>query len=158
MKKFILSFTLLLCSLFSKAQLFHEDFEVADSVISSGTPGWFSNNRVAAGGIFSDSSYVLQADTSYLEFSFVDTVGYGFYFLSFDHICKIDTNDLAFIEVSLDFGVTWIQIDSTNSQYYGYGKIAYGSNYKFDESSYPTWDASNNSSLPDNTWWKHEIF
>ena len=153
MKKFILSVILLLCILHSKAQLFHEDFEVADSVISSGNPGWTSNNSVSVGGSFCYTSGIQNAgDTTILSTLFFDCSSASKVFLSFDHICKSEFSDMGVIEVSTDSGATFIQLDNSNSYYVPNSSSWTGG---FASSSYSAWLPP---VYPDNTWWKKEVF
>ena len=76
---------------------FHENMETIDSVFSSGNPGWSANQRIAASGIQSDSSYVTSGDTSLLETMSINLTGKTFVTLSFKHICKISFFDSAFV-------------------------------------------------------------
>ncbi len=157
MKKIILSLTLTLGFYSVNAQLFHEDFEVADSVISSGNPGWFSNNRLSVGGSFCDSASIQNAgDTSILSTLFLNCSGTSKVFLSFDHICKAPNSEVATIEVSTDGGLNFVPLTSANSYYAGNGSL--GSGFTFSDVVYPEWLAGTPTAMPDNSWWKHETF
>lgn len=157
----LLVFLLFAVSLFSQTVIFTETFEPpsgADSVISSGSPGyapWSINSRIARSGIQSDSTFVTTSDTARLTTLSFNTLGNTSVFLYFSHICKIEFGDAAEILVSNDNGLTWNKL--TASQYHGsgvFGSIA----DKFASTSYIDWQPAQSNALPDNSWWKDEIF
>jgi hypothetical protein len=136
--------------------LFHENFEVPDSVITTGTNGgWASNQRLQTSGSTCDSGQITLAGGSielYTEpFS---TVGANNVFLFFNHICKTDFFDVAKVEVSPDSGITWILLCQ---QYMGSGLLI-SQGCKFSESNYAAWMPGLVFAVPDNTWWKQESF
>lgn len=135
--------------------LFHEDFENPDSVISSGNIGFAQCTRIAAGGNACDSSSYGIGDSCFLTTLPFSTIGQNTVILSFDHIAKIPFFDLGVVEVSNDSGFTWTKL--TSAQYIGSSAFG-GQGDKFTEAAYPTWQPSFGSALPDNSWWKHEVF
>ncbi|MFC1731205.1 GEVED domain-containing protein, partial [candidate division KSB1 bacterium] len=161
----IKSFTIILiltASFFSARSqtiIYHENFELpssGDSIISSGSPGWAINTNLFNGGQQSDSSYVEVSDTTFLTTTSFSTIGNYFVLLEFSHICKIEFNDFAVIEVSNDNGLTWIRL--VDSNYLGGGQFGSQGN-KFSSVSYVTdWQATNSFAIPTNQWWKTEQF
>ncbi len=146
-------------SLISQSLVFQESFEMpsgADSVTSSGNPGWALSSNYHYNGSYCDTSYVAVGDTCYLTTSSFSTNGNYFVLLEFAHICKIEFNDFAILEVSTDNGASWVQI--TGSQYLGSGQFGSQGN-KFSSVSYVAdWQPTNNNAIPDSSWWKVEQF
>jgi hypothetical protein len=138
--------------------VFFEDFETPSSpgMTATGVPGWGPSTNLAAGGLRSDSSNCsTPGDSSVLVTTVpVNTSGYNYVLLEFDHICKIEFYDAAYIEVSGNGGATWTRL--TGAHYLGTGQFASGGN-KFNSTSYLDW-LPGNPSPPTNTWWKHEYF
>src|SRR6187401_994937 len=97
--------------------LFHEDFEIPDSVVSSGSIGFAQCTRIAAGGNACDSSSYGVGDTCYLTTIPFSTLGHSTVILSFDQICKIEFFDAGTVQVSNDNGLTWTQLSA--AQYLG---------------------------------------
>lgn len=153
--------TLLLAGIFAglayNAQtiVFHENFEVADSVTSSGNPTWASDGTLQTDGLFSFRNQIALNDSSFLITDAFSTVGNTFVMLDFDHICKIEFLDIAKIYVSNDNGVTWNQL--TSAQYNGSAPFASLGN-KFNSAAYSVWLPGLNSAVPNSLWWQHEQF
>lgn len=150
----------MLSALYIKGQtvVFHENFENpsgADSVISSPTGSWGLSSVYFADGYKSDSCQVKYNDTTYLTTNTFSTLGMQYVILEFDQICKIEFFDAAYIEISTNNGISWIQL--TSGQYLGSGQFAAIGN-KFNATSYSDWLPVNNNTVPSNTWWKHESF
>ncbi|MGL5889424.1 MAG: hypothetical protein ACRC3B_06040, partial [Bacteroidia bacterium] len=156
MKKNILFCISLLIVLITDAQtvVFHENFETADSVISSGNPTWSSNTTYQAGGLRSYRNQVALNDSSRLTTISFSTLGNSFVLLEFDQICKIQFLDNARIEVSNNNGNTWQQV--TGSHYLGTGNFAV-INTRFCSGSYSNWLMSQDAAIPANSWWQHEV-
>jgi hypothetical protein len=145
--------------------VFSEDFEpAADSVTSSGTPGWFIQNRLQVSGVNADSASVQAiGDDSYLETDPFSTAGNFFVTLTFQSICKLEFFDAGTIEISTDGGFTWTKLqDNTGSNpgdncvYMGTGNFP-SQNSKFGEASYGIWEPGV-ASTPQNSWWQLETF
>jgi len=137
------------------AQIFHEDFENPDSVFSSGSPGWYQNDRLSVSGSFCDSATILNpGDVSILTTNSFSTFGYNSVFLYFNQICKIEFFDTGTLQVSPDSGLTWITVCS--NAYWGNGLFA-SQQCRFQEASYATWLPGVNV-IADNNWWKREMF
>src|SRR5437773_51132 len=106
----------------SQSIVFHENFETVDSMISSGTPGWFQDSNFHTDGTHCIRDTVALLDTAYLTSISFSTVGYFFVTLSFDQICKISFADQGHVEVSNNNGLTWTVLPTNSyfgsSQYY----------------------------------------
>ncbi|MCA6364237.1 MAG: immune inhibitor A [Bacteroidetes bacterium] len=139
----------------AQTTVFHEDFETADSVASSGNPVWSSNAVYQAGGLLSYRNQVALNDSSRLTTISFSTLGSPYVFLEFDQICKIQFLDNARIEVSNNNGNTWQAV--TSAHYLGAG-IFGAINNRFCSASYPDWLFNQDATAPSNTWWKHETF
>jgi Secretion system C-terminal sorting domain len=146
--------------------MFHENFEVPDSVVhsGSGSSGWSLNNRIQTDGLYSDSGYISgPGDSILLQTLSFNTVGRNLIILSFNHIAKIEFFDRMKIWVSPDSGASWIEVNddfpgpiSGNCVYLGNGLFQLQSS-GFQEASYAGWFPGLDT-IPDNTWWKQEVF
>ncbi len=147
-----------------QTQVFHEDFETpsgADSVVSTGNPGWAINTTYFTGGTQSfHSAYVLTDTTTFTSVAF-STTGLFNISLTFAHICKVEFFDSGIIEVSNDNGATWVRLMAAQ---YATGGPPVGAPFgaqgnKFTAASYSIWSPANAAAIPDNsTWWKNEVF
>lgn len=136
--------------------VFNEGFETIPlSVTSTGNPGWARSNYFAKTGSYSDTSRVALADTSFLTTNSFSTSGNANVILEFSQICKVEFFDAAIIEVSVDNGISWIKLVA--AQYLGTGQFGTAGD-KFTSAAYPIWDPGNAATIPQNTWWKDEIF
>lgn len=158
MKKFVLIAVLLLAGFLGISQtiVYQEGFETLPlGVTSSGNPGWARSSKFAKTGVYSDSSRVATADTSYLTTATFSTLASSYVILEFSQICKIEFFDGAVIEVSTNGGTSWTKL--TASMYLGAGQFGTQGD-KFTAASYTIWDPSNAASIPQNAWWKTETF
>ncbi|HLG02734.1 MAG TPA: hypothetical protein VI731_04005, partial [Bacteroidia bacterium] len=158
MKKITLLFSALIvaCAMNAQTIVFHEDFETADSVASSGSPTWGQEGVLQVSGSFSYRNQVATSTASYLTTNAFSTIGNSFVLLDFEQICKIEFNDAGTVEVSNDNGTTWTQL--TANEYLGVAAFATMGN-RFASNSYSgAWVPGNNSAVPNNTWWWHEQF
>jgi len=129
MKVTILLLFFSFCSIQLHGQIFHEDFEIPDSVVYSGSVNWSPNNRISTSASYCDSASIISpGDVATMTTISFSTVGYNAVFLYFNHICKIEFFDNGIIEVSPDNGITWYQLidqpgfpGSDNCVYYGNG-------------------------------------
>lgn len=144
--------------------VFNENFEnPPGNVSSSGTPGWFINNRLFVSGTNSDSSSISSGATSYLTTGSMNLTGLFYVTLSFKSICKAEFFDGGTLEYSVDGGNTWNQfIDNNpntgtnNCTYLGTGLFETQSS-KFQEASYAAWQPGT-SAVPVASWWQTETF
>jgi hypothetical protein len=161
MKKIYALLVLLSLSLYVYPQyvVFHENFDgssAADSVTSVPSAAWALSGQLFASPAKSDSAIVVQNDTSFLITDAFSTSGKSNVLLEFDQICKVEFSDAAEILVSVNNGQTWTQL--TAPYYLGSGQFG-NFNNRFSAASYAVdWDAANPYTIPQNSWWKHEIF
>lgn len=157
----------LLFTVSSKAQVFHENFEVADSVSSwtNGGPGWAPNSRIPYSGSFCDSATITGiGDTIMLTTNPFSTLGMGNVYLYFHHIAKIEALDGGTIEISTDGGLNWLQLMDNagnpwgwnNCKYYGGGPFIWLSS-KFQEVYYAGWYPGDSLAVPGSSWWRREV-
>jgi hypothetical protein len=160
---------LLLITLTSFSQIFHENCEppsLSDSLLNinplGGSPyfyynNWGINNRISHGGINCDSCQVVLGKTQFLTTKAFNIDISNKLYLSFWHICKISPYDVAQIQISLDSGTVWQVIPDT--YYLGFSNYSMANGLKFSETSYGTdWYPSVANQVPNNTWWKKEVF
>jgi|GEM_PF-2901859 len=142
-------------SLFSQTVLLQENFDGGGpyAFTSSGTPAWGLCSSIQVSSPNSDSATVGLSSVSSLTSNSFSTVGYNFVVLKFKHICKIESQDIAEIQYSVDGGNTWLSLTTTEYQ----GSGSFTSN-KFTEVSYSDWQPGVAGAVPDNTWWKEETF
>jgi hypothetical protein len=97
-------------------------------------------------------------DSSILETPVYDCEIYKYVTLRFSHICKISPNDEARIEYRVHAGGgvmgAWKPIEEADYM----GKGTYTEGTGFNATSYAEWNASNIAALPQNSWWKEEMF
>lgn len=157
MKKITLFLTgmALAASTYAQTIVFHENFEIADSVVFSGNPLWTPNLTLQSQGLASIRNTVALNDSSFLITNAFSTVGNSFVMLNFDHICKIEFLDIARIYASNDNGVTWNLL--TSAQYLGAANYS-GLGNKFNSAAYSIWLPGLNSAVPNNLWWQNETF
>jgi uncharacterized repeat protein (TIGR01451 family) len=145
--------------------MFHEDFEVPDSVVHYTPSGmfWGTNSRLQSSGLYSDSVAISSpGDSVVIRTLAFSTIGSNNIYLKFDHISKIEFFDNAVLYVSPDSGQSWIRLVSlmgfpyNNCAYFGYS-LYQTQNASFHEASYVEWLPGTNT-LPQNSWWKTELF
>ena len=146
--------------LFSQTILFQENFEGATIGMTSSNTGsgaWGLNTRIQAQGIKSDSATVSMGDSIYLTTTnSFSTVGKSSVYLSFSHIAKVEYNDSCVVEVSSNGGTTWSKLKA--AQYLGSGQFSNLGN-RFTSASYGLdWQFTSATAVPQNSWWKHEVF
>ncbi|MFI5219223.1 MAG: hypothetical protein ACHQNT_07010, partial [Bacteroidia bacterium] len=161
MKKYLLLFVFSFVVANTNAQMFHENFDspsLDDSVttIFNGPHGFAINSRIQVSPNNCDTAFINTGDTIILETNTFDASGITNLYLTFSHICKVDFFDAAVVEVSPDNGLTWFTLSC--SEYLGSsaGFCAQGS--QFSCASYADWFPANSAAIPDNGWWKKEIF
>jgi hypothetical protein len=159
-----LTITLLLALIFSvgasaQTLLFSENFEtnsLPDSVNHTGNGNWGKSSALYSQGTRSDSLKINAVGDSIMSTTFsFSTTGNSFVMLHFDHICKIEFFDEAYIEVSNNNGSTWTRL--TGAQYQGISQFATQGN-KFTAAAYAIDWAAGSIAVPSNAWWKSEVF
>jgi hypothetical protein len=134
---------------------FSENFDGTVTMTGTGTPGWTLEGGLAVSNPNSYRGRFSFADTAVLETPSFSTIGNTYVLLDFDQICKVSFFDRCQVEVSIDGGNVWTKL--TTAEYLGTGST-FNLNNAFSSFDYPVWDAANDLSTPDNTWWKHELF
>ncbi len=159
MKKIIFTFCLFIVCFVSRGQtiMVSEDFEIVDSAvnIASSGPGWADDQTLFVSGSHSYHAAITSInDTNILELTGFDPFVNQYFTLNFKHIAKVDFFDRCIIEVSNDFGASWIQVTT------GYNGTAatWASTNSFMAPAYPNWVPGSPTQIPDNTWWQSESF
>jgi hypothetical protein len=163
MKQLLLFFLAVMLSYFAKTQtvnVYHENFEspsngdsVSSSTVPAGGSDWTLTSNLAYQGAFSDSMQVQTGKIVYLTTTSMSTVGKTVVYLKFAQICKVFYGDGGFVEVSPDGGTTWVSL--TDAHYKGSGVFT---GNRFCESSYVSDWTTDSAAIPNNTWWKQELF
>ena len=166
MKRLLLTLLTLLTYVgaFSQAtQVWCENFDGATvSTTSTGVPGWsIDNNYFVSTANCNRGQYQAGGGPVYLTSPAFSTLGQNFVVMSFQQICKIEFTDAAFLEFTIDGGVTWTRFNDDintfpNIDYQGTGVFS-ATNNSFTEGSYLDW-APGTTTAPLNTWWKQETF
>jgi len=156
---FILGFFLFPgAGLYAQTLLYSENFELTslpDSITYTGNGVWGKSSTLYSEGLHSDSMAIVNVgDTVVMTTDAFSTTGNSFVMLYFDHICKIEFFDDAYLEVSNDNGASWTRL--TDAQYQGAGQFGIHGN-KFTAATYPLWDPGT-ASVPLQSWWQSEVF
>ena len=159
--KHLILVALLMVFGFAQAQtvVFSEDFESTPlGVTSSGSSNWALTTQLSMSGNSADTAKITAAnDTTILTTNAFSTTGYTNVLLTFNQIAKLFLFDGGYIEVSSNNGSTWTRLISND--YFGQGYYGISGANKFNATSYPNaWDATNNSAVPQNSWWRGEMF
>ncbi|HRZ49965.1 MAG TPA: hypothetical protein P5338_11295, partial [Bacteroidales bacterium] len=141
----------------AQTTLFSEGFETLPyGFVASGSASWSASSTLKTAGNYSDSARIVNSgDSAVLTSQAFSTTGMTQVVLKFKHICKIDFFDAAYPEVSINNGNTWTRLDG--SHYQGAGQFV-SFNNQFKDGSYMDWMPLNNSAIPNNSWWKEEVF
>ena len=93
---------------------------------------------------------------------------YPYVYLQFDHICKVNNNDKCLISYQVEDNVTpqgdinfgqWVPLNNftaTSPYYHGHAESITEGNVC--QNWYSVWAPNNNTAVPNNTWWKTELF
>ena len=179
MKLRILGIFVLFASLSTTAQvaspidtLFIEKFDPPsgpDSVktynnVAGNTGVWNDTNFLWTSPTMSYHAQTVPFDILYFETDSFSTLGNRFVRMKFQHICKIFFLNNGFVQVSVDAGNTWVNLDSNH--YQGNSPNFDGLGY-FYENSYPApsqtpyWGGPTLTPpgvVPTNSWWASETF
>ena len=157
MKRIILTlFVFYISHVIAQTTIFSENFDGATVNMTSSSTGagsWSLNTNFQTSGTSSDSAQVQLGDTVILESNAFSTMGFSFLSLQFSQICKIDFFDRAKLEYSIDNGITWVGI--TTSNYNGSGNFV---NNSFSSVSYSIWNPGTGTATPIASWWQNETF
>ena len=132
------------------------------------TRQWNDTNFVFTTGTMSFHTQLYSSDSIIFETDDFSTVGNTNVRLTFDHICKIRFNQKAFVQMSRDGGLTWLNVNDINAIYKGTSP-QFVTNGWFNENSYPTnlmvpyWGgptvmSTSTGTTPTNSWWAKETF
>lgn len=135
-----------------------ENFEGGTYVVTpGGVPAWSINTTLQVSGTNSYQNVIAPSDSSWIITDVVDLTGYNFVLLDFQHICKIEFSDSAEIFISIDNGVNWTKLTST--EYINTGGSFFATNgNRFNSAAYLDWLPGSQGAVPDNTWWREEQF
>ncbi|MDD2412799.1 MAG: hypothetical protein PHR79_07800, partial [Bacteroidales bacterium] len=167
MKKLYLFLVMIVFSfpLFSQTYLIQEGFESLPFSFTTtsvtGSDDWTQNSVYYAEGTKSIRGAVPAntGQSTQLTTIIFSTQGYNNVYLRFKHIAKIAPTDQAQLRYIIGNGTPQI-IPSTDDVYSRptTGGYLVGSNPMFTASSYSDWDAANINTLPQQSWWKSEVF
>jgi hypothetical protein len=135
-----------------------EDFEsgFANFANAAGNDvAWVMNTDIFHGGLQSAHNAYGANNVNILhETGILDLSGTSAATLEFWHIAKTEGGyDKCYVEISIDGGVSYTALPAES--YLGAG-TGYGSAGYFDEDDYAAWGTG--TEVPDNTWWRKEIF
>ena len=164
MKKYLIlltaGFLLVLQTSYSQSvvQSWSENFDDVDSIRLSVTP---SNSWKIDTNYYSSSPNSYRAilpnmsgDYVILQTPAYDLTGKNFVFMHFKHICKISPNDIVRIEYRMS-NQTWIPIPKED--YMG-AAMGYDISRAFHSASYAIWLSNDSLAMPNQSWWREEIF
>ena len=159
MKKVLFLLVMLAVTALANAQtiVFHENFDPSSNADSVTATGPFAlNTRLFYSSPQCDSITVAPGSTSYLETNQFSTLTFTTVLLKFSHICKIELDDTAKIEISVNNG-PWVKL---TTQYINPGNSSFTSqSYRFCAATYASdWVAGTAVEKPQQSWWKNEIF
>ena len=181
MKKLLFSLVVMLMPVALSAQLldtvvaFYEDFDGATVKMTS--TALFGES---SGNWRKDSSLCVSMPASYHTHLFaapgnlvmwtqpiaVDRT-YPYVYLQFDHICKINNFDISDIGYGLSEAIDnqgaimwgpWHYLDFTQNSPFYHGHAEVISNGNISQNWYSEWEPTNNGAVPNNSWWKTELF
>ena len=96
--------------------------------------------------------------TSILQLKPFSTLGHFKVWLDFAHIAKLEFNDTAIVQYSVDAGLTWTRLLGSACRYFG-ASTDFRNSSRFTQFSYPSdWSPSSQGATPLASWWKQERF
>ncbi len=156
---FVIIFTIYVFNLYSQVVIGKQNFDSIVNWTVAPTNSWVANTNYYLSSPKSYHGFVPNQlkDSIMLTTPFYDFTQYGYVWLSFSHICKIATSDIAYIEIQEDYtGAQWKRIPK--SCYLGSNPPAYVTMEGFNHNSYSDWQPTDSLISPNNTWWKEERF
>lgn len=151
----VIVLSILSFKVFPQTIVLYENFENGlGAFTSSGNTPWQPNDSIK----YADSTAIHNAytsnDTNILTLTAaINLSTYQSAVLEFYHIAKIEIADKAFVQISTDGGIKWINLDT--AYYTGSGILLFDS--LFFDGSYSEWKFNQNV-MPDSSWWKKETF
>lgn len=133
------------------------------STVVGSVPDWDTTTALKYAGLASLRGKVPATGiTSVVTAKFV-TLGYSKVYLRFKHICKIAPTDKGGLRYRVGGSSgTWTAIPKAADTVYltsvPAGEAGFLSTATFNSTSYTAWDQANLTTIPNNTWWKNELF
>jgi hypothetical protein len=179
MKKLLLSLLVLVMPFVVSAQLldtvvvFYENFDDSYIKMTStslfGEVNWRKDTTlfVSAPASYHTPMYPVQGELECRTRSIEVDRSYPYVYLQFDHICKVNNNDRSYLYYQVSTSVSeqgpvwgaWHKMDNysaTSPFYHGHAEVINYGNVS--QNWYTIWDKNNNAAVPNNTWWKTELF
>ncbi len=148
-------------SVMSQTTIIQEGFETAPfnfvSTTFGGSPNWNQNSTYFAVGTKSILGTVPASGYTSLTSVKFTKQGNQKVYLKFKHICKIDPSDQGLVRYIVNNG-TPLSLPNTPEVYSQPSTGGYLASSKFVASSYPEWQGANINAIPQNSWWKEEMF
>lgn len=167
---------LLSAQLMDTTVIFEENFDGAvvkmttSTLFSETTGNWRKDSTlfVSSPASYHTPSYASVGNSACWTRAIEVDRSYPYVYLQFDHICKVNNNDRSYISYRLSESVSaqgdiqwtsWSTMNeySVNSSYYhGHAQAITEGNVS--QNWYSAWMPNNNAAVPDNTWWRTELF
>ena len=146
-------------------QVWTEDFTGTPvSFVAKPANSWISNPIYypPASAAVNPKSYLglvpaQTGDTAFLETPIYNCNQYQYVYLFFSHICKVSTKDIVRIEYRELQGTLMGPWQPVSGGAYR-GSSDYHTTGTFNASSYPDWRVNDSTALPNQSWWKDELF
>ncbi len=142
----------------SGIQTWTENFDDINSINLSAIPanGWKINNKYYTSSQNSYRAVVpnMMGDSVILQTPVYNLTGMDYVVMRFKHICKVSPGDIVRIEYRIT-AQTWKPIPKED--YMG-NAVNYDISKAFNAASYITWQKGDSLAIPDQSWWKEELF
>lgn len=132
-----------------------------DSMTSAGAVGWVVDSLTSTpsgGKALRTQPNGIVGTALTLTSGPISTLNQFKVWLDFNHIAKIPSDDTANVQVSVDGGVTWLNVSKTTCNYLGSASSYRTRANGFWEFSYGAVWGGVSATLPDSSWWRHERF
>jgi hypothetical protein len=131
-----------------------------DCVVLGGTPTWLVDPayRFPAGQGQAVRGRISNSTSSWMTTKPFSTSGNFKVFFDFAHIAKLEFQDSALVQISIDGGQTFTNLTGANCRYFG-ASTNFRTFNRFNQTAYPLdWDQLNLGASPQQSWWKVERF
>lgn len=174
-KRFYLFVSLVLFSVVASAQpvnlppgtriAYFTSFEqpaALDCVVLGGVPLWQIDTAYRVPGPVGQAirGRLTNNGSSWMTTKSFNTTGSFKVLLSFSHIAKLEFQDSAIVQVSVDGGATFINLTGQNCIYLG-ASSNFRTFNRFNQVSYPNptdWNSAQLGAIPTNAWFRRELF
>lgn len=132
-----------------------------DSMTSAGAVGWVVDSLTSTpsgGKAMRTQPNGIVGTALTLTSGPISTLNQFKVWLDFNHIAKVPSDDTANVQVSVDGGVTWLDVSKTTCNYLGAASSYRTRPNGFWEFSYGAVWGGVSATLPDSSWWRHERF